>query len=183
MAFTNEEITSFRSFQRSRNEPGDLANAPAQDLVAFMDEIVRNGSAGLATPPSQSYRDTQPMHPPKPRQRILVVEDNWLVAIQAKYMLESQGCEVIGPFGTVEDATTSVLYSELDGAILDINLGDETSLAVVEMLQERNIPFAFATGYEAAHLPDGFQPNVHIGKPYSAVILGGFLAGIECKRR
>lgn len=116
--------------------------------------------------------------PTKLHQRILVVEDHWLNAIQAKYVLENQGCKVVGPFGTVRDAMPSALHAELEGAILDVNLGEETSLAVAQILRQRDIPFALATGYDAEHLPDGFQSGAHLGKPYSAEMVARFLGGI-----
>ena len=53
-----------------------------------------------------------------PRRRILVVEDHWLVAMEATRMLEDHDCEVVGPFGTVSDASPSAIGAELDGAIL-----------------------------------------------------------------
>lgn len=121
--------------------------------------------------------------PTKQFRRILVVEDHWLVAMEATRMLEDQDCEVVGPFGTVSDASPSALGAELEGAILDVDLGDETSLALAGMLRERDIPFAFATGYDAAHLPEGFQSDAHLDKPYSAEMVRRFLAGIGLERR
>ena len=121
--------------------------------------------------------------PTKQCRRILVVEDHWLVAMEATRMLEDQDCEVVGPFSTVSDASPSALDAELEGAILDVELGDETSLALAEMLRERDIPFAFATGYDAAHLPEGFQAGAHLDKPYSAEMVRRFLAGIGLERR
>lgn len=124
------------------------------------------------------------MHEPtERRRRILVVEDHWLDAMLAQLTLETQDCEVVGPFATVSDATASASDSELEGAILDVNLGDENSLAVAEILQRRGIPFAFATGYDAAQLPDGFQSGAYLGKPYSAEMVALFLAGIGLERR
>lgn len=130
-----------------------------------------------------SLGDLMTHAPTELRRRILVVEDNWLDAMLAQFTLETQDCEVVGPFGTVSDATASASNSELEGAILDVNLGDETSLALVRILQRRNIPFAFATGYNAARLPDGFQSGAHLGKPYSAEMVARFLAGISLERK
>lgn len=93
-------------------------------------------------------------------------------------MLDDQGCHVVGPFGTVGEAESSAREAGLEGAILDVNLGDETSLALADILLDRGIPFAVASGHAAGQLPDGFAAGIYLGKPYSPTMVRSFLATI-----
>jgi DNA-binding response OmpR family regulator len=79
--------------------------------------------------------------------RILVVEDEMLVAMLIEQMLQELRCDVIGPVSTVEDAIAAVRTQRLDGALLDMNLhGKSSSLAADELL-DRAVPFLLVTGY------------------------------------
>jgi CheY-like chemotaxis protein len=79
--------------------------------------------------------------------RILVVEDEAVIAFAIEDMLLDLGCEVVGPAFRVEEAQQFVRDQAMDAAILDVNLNDERSYAVAEELKRRCIPFLFATGY------------------------------------
>lgn len=132
---------------------------------------------------------TSPTRPPGQRHgsaherpRILVVEDHWLVAMQAQLMLEENDCEVVGPVGTVADASCLAMECDLSGAILDIGLGDATSFPIADILAERNIPFAFASGYSAVSLPVKFAGRPHFDKPYDGEMVARFLEVIEVRR-
>ncbi|HWA60254.1 MAG TPA: response regulator [Caulobacteraceae bacterium] len=86
--------------------------------------------------------------------RVLLVEDEGLVALLIEDLLTDLGCEVVGSCDSIRSAL-DWLASEaeaLDGALLDVNLGGELVYPVAEALVARNIPFAFATGYGV--LPD-----------------------------
>ena len=87
--------------------------------------------------------------PPAPR-RMLVVEDTFLIGMQLKEDLETAGWSVSGPCPTVERALDALNAARPDGAVLDVNLGQEDSLPVARRLQELGIPFLFITGYEHA---------------------------------
>ena len=112
------------------------------------------------------------------RPRILVVEDYWLVAMQAQLMLEDQDCEVVGPVGTIEEASSLAQESELSGAILDVSLGDRYSFPIAEILEGRKIPFAFATGYTDSSLPEKYLGRPHFNKPYNNAMVTHFLRAI-----
>ena len=79
--------------------------------------------------------------------RILVVEDEPLVAMLLEDLLLELGLEVIGPALRLERALELARSEPMDAAILDVNLAGERSYAVAEQLAARGIPFAFATGY------------------------------------
>jgi CheY-like chemotaxis protein len=96
--------------------------------------------------------------------RVLVVEDEPVVAMCLEDILDELGCVTIGPAARLSDGLALAQTAGLDAAILDINLGGERSTAIAEALRARCIPFAFASGYGAA--PEGFEEPPMIGKPY-----------------
>jgi len=80
--------------------------------------------------------------------KVLVVEDNLLLAEVTKILLEESGCQVIGPAGWLQRGLELAREESLDGAVLDINLHGEMSFAIAEVLSARGVPFVFVTGYE-----------------------------------
>ena len=80
--------------------------------------------------------------------KVLVVEDNLLLAEVTKILLEDSGCQVVGPAGWLERGLELARAEPLDGAILDINLHGDMSFAIAEVLCARGVPFIFVTGYE-----------------------------------
>lgn len=101
--------------------------------------------------------------------RVLVIEDEFLVASAVAMLLETHGHAVLGPAATAEAAFTLLEQSdEPDAAILDLNLRGERSDPVAEELERRNIPFVFATGYEIdGALHDRFPRAPWLRKPYT----------------
>jgi CheY-like chemotaxis protein len=97
--------------------------------------------------------------------RILVVEDNVLTADSIQDLLETSGCEVIGPASTVASALDLIAHTALDGAVLDIHLGEELSYPVAAALIERDIPFLFLTGYEELVVPPQYRAMRRLEKP------------------
>lgn len=97
--------------------------------------------------------------------RILVVEDNLLTADAIQDVLETSGCEVVGPTATVAGALDLVARSVLDGAVLDVRLGDELAFPVAAALIERDIPFLFLTGYDDLVLPPQYRGMRRLDKP------------------
>lgn len=87
--------------------------------------------------------------------RVLVAEDEYLVAIDLAESLSEMGIEVFGPAGAVSEALDLIATfgDRLDAAILDINLRDEFVYPVADELVARNIPFIFTTGYDALAIP------------------------------
>jgi CheY-like chemotaxis protein len=99
--------------------------------------------------------------------RVLVVEDQMIVAMEIEGMLRALGCVVLGPVGTLELAVRLGREETLDAAILDVSLDGETIFPVAEELQRRGIPFIFATGYGASILPEKWRGQLHLGKPFN----------------
>jgi CheY-like chemotaxis protein len=99
------------------------------------------------------------------RRRILVVEDEGLVALMLEDMLEGMGYEVACSAASVAKALAWIEGGgEIDAALLDVNLGGELVFPVAEALRARGVPFAFSTGYGEAHDPR-FRATPLLGKP------------------
>ena len=98
--------------------------------------------------------------------RLLVVEDEYMMAEDLRRDLEKAGAQVVGPVPSVADALR-VLAGEaaLDGAILDVNLRGEKAYPVADALRERGIPFVLATGYEQWALPEAYKDVPRCDKP------------------
>ena len=102
------------------------------------------------------------------RPKILLVEDQALVAMEFEAMLTDLGCAVIGPYGRVAPALEAVRREPLDGAVLDVNLAGERSFPIARALQERQIQFFFLTGLESSALPTSLHHVPHLTKPVRA---------------
>jgi DNA-binding NarL/FixJ family response regulator len=85
--------------------------------------------------------------------RVLIVEDETLLALDLEMTLAANGCTVVGPSGTIGSAVASIDALAPDAAILDLNLNGESSVAVADTLADRGVPFLFLTGYDREHLP------------------------------
>jgi hypothetical protein len=84
--------------------------------------------------------------------RVLLVEDEFLVAMDVESMLERAGCAAIGPAA--------------DAAVLDVNLNGTPVFPVAKALSERGIPFLFTTGCDGASIPPAFQAVPRLQKPF-----------------
>ena len=98
--------------------------------------------------------------------RILVAEDEYLIAFDVRDALVRAGAEVLGPVPSVEDAAALLDREEtIDAAVLDVNLRGDMIFAVADVLQERGVPVVFATGYDAKSFPARFSGATRLAKP------------------
>jgi PAS domain S-box-containing protein len=97
--------------------------------------------------------------------RVLVVEDEALVAMMIQEFLTEYGHSVVGPIGRASEALAAAKQTDYDAAILDINLGDGTAYPVAEIVAARGVPFVFVTGYEADTVDDRFSHIPVLQKP------------------
>jgi len=141
---------------------------------------------GVATPLSlrlSAAPATAPGPAPKPRAevgesdqsistllgvRVLVVEDEMMVALYIEDTLRDLGCEVLEPAHTLADALARAEENEIDAAVLDINIAEDEVYPVAERLVLRGVPFIFATGYALESIPDEWRSRPIIRKPYHA---------------
>jgi CheY-like chemotaxis protein len=99
--------------------------------------------------------------------RILVVEDEYLIAADLAEALEELGAEVVGPVANLKAALVEVERAgDLDGATLDVTLGQEKSFDVAAILRQRGVPFVFLTGYGDHGLPDQYRDVPRCEKPF-----------------
>jgi CheY-like chemotaxis protein len=100
------------------------------------------------------------------QRRVLLVEDEVMVAMLVEDMLSDFGCEVIGPAARVEEALKLVGEAQIDVAILDVNLNGHETYPVADALVALGVPFVFATGYGAGSLRDGYRDRPTLQKPF-----------------
>jgi CheY-like chemotaxis protein len=103
----------------------------------------------------------------RPRCRILVVEDEAMIAMLVEDMVLDFGSEVVGPVGRMEEALRLASHAALDAAILDVNVGGTVVFPVADVLRGRGIPIIFATGYGSGGLPTRFRNDPTLAKPFS----------------
>jgi len=101
-------------------------------------------------------------------QRVLVVEDEVMIAMLIEDMLAELGHEVVGPAMRLDEAVRLAKEAEIDMAILDVNLGGTVSFPVADVLRERGIPFIFATGYGSKGIADEYRSTITLAKPFEA---------------
>jgi CheY-like chemotaxis protein len=123
---------------------------------------------------------------------ILVVEDEFFLAQELCQSLTEAGALVLGPARSVRDALALLdATTDLDGAVLDINLNGEMVYPVAELLAKRGVPFVFATAYDSAVVPAPFGSVPHCQKPMDSVkvadalgkAIAVFLSPTELRRR
>ncbi|MFA9201180.1 MAG: response regulator [Cypionkella sp.] len=100
--------------------------------------------------------------------RILLVEDEYFQAIDAKRWLEEAGAEVVGPAGNSEAIGGCIAAADFDAAIVDINLGGGPDFGVADELRRRAVPMLFLTGYDRAQIPPEHAEVPCLNKPANA---------------
>jgi CheY-like chemotaxis protein len=99
--------------------------------------------------------------------RVLVIEDEMMVAMLLKDFLANLGCTVVGSAVRVEQALAMIeAAGALDAAVLDINLNGQKSYPVADALAARSVPFVFATGYGLDSLINGYRRVPLLQKPF-----------------
>jgi CheY-like chemotaxis protein len=108
--------------------------------------------------------------------RVLVLEDEPLIAMMMQGWLTDLGYETVGPAHTVPSALALIKDGPLDGAILDVSIGSEDSAPVAEALRHKGIPFAFATGRTKDGLAARYADALSLSKPYDFAAVRGVVA-------
>jgi len=109
---------------------------------------------------------------------VLVVEDEFLIALDIVAALENAGIAVVGPASTVGDALAAIEREPLRGALLDAHLGNESAGQIADALAARGLPFAFVSGYGPESLPAAHRGARLVRKPFTdrdlLAAIGGF---------
>jgi hypothetical protein len=103
--------------------------------------------------------------------RVLIVEDEALIALQIEADLAAAGATVLGPVGILGAAARLIETEPLDAALLDATLAGEPVDALAVALDARGVPFAFASGHGPSGLPEGFRDRPLLSKPFNAEAL------------
>jgi DNA-binding response OmpR family regulator len=98
--------------------------------------------------------------------RILIVEDDTMIALMVEDFLKELGWDVVGWAGGTEQALAMARDADIDAAVLDVNLHGQNTFAVADRLSARRIPFVFATGYGADGVADRFGGVPTLTKPF-----------------
>ena len=102
------------------------------------------------------------------RYKVLVVEDEPLIAFDIASMLDSMECDMVGPVARLSDALKIVETEAFDCAILDINVRGGYITPVAEILMSRHVPLLLATGYSEFALPNTLASQARLAKPYTS---------------
>lgn len=109
--------------------------------------------------------------------RLLVVEDEFMIADHIGTLLEDLHCEVAGFAATVEEALDLIRVERLDGVLLDGNLNGASSAPVADALKARSIPFVVVTGYSRRDLDrDSLNGAPRLTKPFAPSLFEATLA-------
>jgi len=115
--------------------------------------------------------------------RVLVVEDNAIIALDAEDKVRDLGATLVAVAASVAEARRLLADQRFDAAILDIDLGRETSLPLAEHLLDLGVPFAFATGYADPELTrEEFRSAVALQKPFDEDLLLAALLRLAAPR-
>ena len=108
------------------------------------------------------------MNQPFADRRVLIVEDESLVAMLLETILEDMGCVPVGPAATVEEGLQMASEGEpVDAALLDVNVAGKQVFPIAEALKARGVPFVFSTGYGEGGLPDEWRGLPTLQKPFT----------------
>jgi CheY-like chemotaxis protein len=115
--------------------------------------------------------------------RVLVVEDEALIALDIVAMLEDLGVHVYGPASTLTAALEAAEGAVLDAALLDVNLARQEVWPVADVLRRRCIPIIFMTGYAGFKFPSPFNECPRLEKPVVSQHLAGELGRLLRRRQ
>jgi two-component sensor histidine kinase/DNA-binding response OmpR family regulator len=120
---------------------------------------------------TEKDNDTVVSNTPLQGRRILLIEDEILVGMMVRDMLEDFGFDVIGPVTDLPAATKAAEGADVDAVILDVNLGGELAYPVAAVLTKRGIPFIFVTGYDCESIDKRYAHIPALRKPIESHLL------------
>ncbi len=115
---------------------------------------------------------------PLPRGSVFLVEDEVMIRMMVADMLEELGFRVVAESGDLDEAIRLAQSAEFDLAILDVNVNGKVVSPVAELLQARNLPFIFATGYGSSGLPPEYRDRPTLQKPFQVEALATMIEAV-----
>lgn len=113
--------------------------------------------------------------------RILVIEDEYFLAVELDRDLTAAGATVLGPVPSVQAALELLAADEApDAAMLDVNLGGQMAHPVADVLLTRGVPFLFMTGYDQTTLPEQYAAVRYLQKPIESSVIVRELSRLLC---
>lgn len=157
--------------ERTRAQALVVVRRNAQAMSELIDQASgtrRSAPMGLPEPATRVQQGT----------RVLVVEDEYMLACAVAEHLTHGGCQVVGPAGTIDDALDLLAQGPLDCAVLDVNLGGVLSTPIAERLAAAGVPVVALSGYDEAALPAAFVALPFLQKPVVAAQLLDTIAAL-----
>src|SRR5262249_34169606 len=115
--------------------------------------------------------------------RVLIVEDEAIIAGLIEAILRQAGWSVVGPVATLERALETIERERLDAALVDVRINGHDAFAVADVLMRRRIPFIFVSGFPGNQRPRGARDGAHIAKPFTPDAISARLDEILARRR
>jgi len=121
---------------------------------------------------AEGFRDSMTPEVALPPLRILVVEDEGLIALNLELILRRLGCEIVGPISKVDDIIGAARMHRPDGAFLDVNLRGRKVFDVLPEMIDLGVPCVLSSGYDDPMLfPAAFRNMPRIAKPFDEMAL------------
>lgn len=98
--------------------------------------------------------------------KVLIVEDESLIAMLVEDMLMELGYEVVGVASSLKEGETMVTSKTFDAVLLDVSLQGEKSFPIAEMLEKKGIPFVFSSGFDSTEIGANFSSRPLLRKPF-----------------
>lgn len=114
--------------------------------------------------------------------RILIVEDEFYLADDVRRALAAAGAEIIGPMPRSAPALDALARDGIDGAVVDINLGEGPSFELADALKRARVPFVFVTGYDEVLIPERLADVATVQKPADMRAVVQAVAGLLSNR-
>jgi DNA-binding response OmpR family regulator len=114
---------------------------------------------------------------------VLLVEDEFLIALDAEQILRDMGVRAVEIAATFEAASRRAAEGRFDLVVLDVNINGQLSFPIAKVLQQRGVPVVFASGYELRDRPlPGFEGGICVTKPYTGDRLREAMATVLADR-
>src|SRR5215472_17965196 len=115
--------------------------------------------------------------------RVLIVEDEAMIAGLIQSILSAAGWSVVGPVATLERALETIERGRLDAALLDVRVNGHDAFAVADVLMKRNVPFIFVSGFTRKQMPPRYRDCAYITKPFTPDAILALLEGVVGRER